>query len=185
MRNHLKNALLVVLALVGAAACSADVGDRGDTLRAIDEQAMTSQLLYLLPDVSPFPMTAVDLDASGEDAATAIPVRVEVFEDLAVAWFAPAGIARVDRQGIVALWRVENRTPIAGELENNAETGVVNPGIAPIFVGDRLSSADMLETQTIPLDGVEQTILDFFDILNTQEEVAALIRLGGYHPGCL
>ena len=184
MRKNLKNGLLVALALVGAAACSADVGDRGDTLRAIDEQAMTSQLLYLLPDVSPFPMNAADLAASGEDTTSAIPIRVEVFDDIAVAWFAPGGAARVNRQGIVALWRVENRTPIAGELENNPETGVVNPGIAPIFVGDQLSS-EAIVTQTIPVDEVQQTILDFFDILNTQEEVGALIRLGLYHPGCL
>ena len=60
--------LVVALALTGLAACSADVGDSTTTLRAVDEDAMIGQLLYMQPDVTPYPMTAAELEASGTDA---------------------------------------------------------------------------------------------------------------------
>jgi len=192
MRKTLIQTLIATLALAGLAACSADVGSRGDTLRAVDEGAMTSQLLYLRTDLSPFPMTAADLAASGQDATLAIPVRVEVFDTMAVAWFAPGGEARVNRDGIMAIWDVAQRTPIAGELDNNAEIGVVEPGDAPIFIGDLdvggLDPSVAIPTEQIgelPTDGVARTILDFYDILSTEQEAAFLARLGALHPGCL
>lgn len=192
MRKTLKNTLVVVLALVGAAACSADVGERSDTLRAIDEQAMTSQLLYMRLDLSPFPMTAADLDASGTDATLAIPVRIEIFDEIAVAWFAPGGAARVNSDGIIAVWTVENRVPIDGEL-NNAEIGVVVPGGAGIFLTNPHLSATTAParpdteqvTTAIPIDERVRTIVDFFDVLNSIDHAAIVAQLGGFHPGCL
>ncbi len=191
MPKTLENALVVMLALSGLTACSADVGERGDTLRAVDEQAMVSQLLYMRLDVSPFPMTAADLEASGEDATLAVPIRVEVFDEIAVAWFAPGGVARVNRSGIIAVWRVENRTPTGGELDNDAEIGLVVPGGVDIFLGDPLTANPSIarpeanQTSDLPREVVVRAIIDFFDILNTQDEARIIATIGGYHPGCL
>lgn len=185
MRKTLGNALVIVLALTGLAACSADVGSGSDTLRAVDEAAMTSQLLYMTPEASPFPMTAAELSATGADPSVAIPVRVEIFDDIAAAWFAPGGVARVNRDGLVAVWRVEQRTPTAGELEGSgAEVGVVEPSDVRIYL-DEPTQWVSEETAEVPHETVRQTILDFFDILIGEEEVATLARLGEYHPGCL
>ncbi len=191
MRKTLNNAL-VVLALVGVAACSADVADRTDTLRAVDEDAITSQLLYMQLDRSPFPMTAADLQASGEDVTEAVPVRIEIFDDIAVAWFAPGGVAQVDRDGLMAAWWVENRTPTAGEVDDNAEFGVVTPGDTPIFVVDSAVTTEASTDPTpdenlyaLPSNLTAETILDFEDLLTNAEEALAMAAIAGYHPGCL
>jgi len=173
-------------------ACSADVGERTDTLRVVDEQAMISQLLYLQFDLSPFPMTAADLEESG-DATLAVPVRVEIFDDIAVAWFAPAGVAQVDRDGLMAVWRVEHRTPTAGEVDNNAEIGVVAPGDTPLFV---IEAANELPTSTngptpdeqlyaLPSNLAGEAILNFENLLTTAEEAIAINQTSLYHPGCI
>lgn len=183
-------ALTLALGLLG---CAGDVGESGSLLRAVDEDAMTSQVLYMAPDVSAIPLTLGQLEEQGVDPAVATPVRVEIFDDIAVAWFAPAGEAVISRSSIIALWTVVNRQPIAGELADGAGISVTEPTDGfevPRLVGDEPVSnetqlRDGIDVQYVTTTPVEQTIIDFMDRVGTPEELWFLGQLGGYHPGCI
>lgn len=191
MRRHGFTVAALVSAL-GLSACMGDVGDAGSSLRAVDEGAMTSQTLYMVPDVSAIPLTALELEQEGIDVSAATPVRVEIFDDVAVAWFAPAGEAIISRSSIVAMWRVVERQPIAGELEGG-EPGVssyTQPVTTVTLVIDSTPTtteeqlADGIDTQ-VTTRPIEQTIIDFLDRVGTPEEMWYVGRLIGYHPGCI
>jgi len=189
MRNNLIHPLVIVAAIGGLYACASDVGERTDTLRVVDQNAITGQLLYMQPQASPYPMTAAQLAESGTDVNEAIPVRIEVFDDLAVAWFAPEGVARVNRDGIIAAWDVVERTPTSGELDN-AEVGVVEPGDQDVFVvvadpsGVHVDNPAQAARVELPANAIDLAILDFQDLF-TLEELRVIQELTGHHPGCL
>lgn len=185
MRIHNRLMLGLVAALL--AACGADVGEAGTRL-VVDEDLMTSEVLYVLPDVSTVPFTARELEVLGIDEAEAIPVRVEIFEDISVAWFAPDGEARIGRDWIVALWRVHHgsATPISGELEGsepptvNATAGSYAGEAAVLDNGGTYDIEMRPELQT----GAESTIIEFWDRLGTPDELQMLEELYAHHPGC-
>ena len=178
------------LGLLGAVGCATDVGERTDTLRAVDESALTTQLLFMQPELSPFPMTAAELDERGTDRAEAVPVAIEVYDTVAVAWFAPDGEPIIGRDTIVALWSVVERAqPAAGTVREDELITVVEPGDVTIFVD--LAESNTLEDEVqhprteLPLDAVGRTIIDFWDRLGSPEELAMLSILQDAHPGCL
>ncbi len=177
---------LITLALAGvlAAACGADVGEHGTRL-VIDEAQVTSDVLYMLPDVSQVPFTAIELEEQGIDASEAIPVRVEVFDSMAVAWFAPDGEARIGGDWIIALWSVE-RVPVSGETA--ADTPEVRQP------GEAFEAADVnvdtrpdydIQVEQVPNHAGAVAIVDFLDRLGTPAELDLVEELIAFHPGCL
>lgn len=177
--------MLVALAGALMAACSADVADSGGYLRAVDEDAMTSQTLYMVPEASVYPMTAAALEAEGLAETDAIPVRVEILDDVAVAWFAPAGEAVISVDSIVALWRVVDRQPIAGEVTPGERPEVIEAlPYVEAEVTLTLDADETHEVQTVDPGGAAATIVDFYDRLGTPEEWWMLNVLRNHHPGC-
>lgn len=194
MRMTKTTVLLSVLgAMFATLGCAGDIGDQGALLRGVDEGAMTSQVLYMVPELSAIPLTASELEAEGIDASTATPVRIEVFDEVAVAWFAPEGVPVIDRNSIVAIWSVVQRQTIAGELEPGTEISVntpqETPSVAQIQPGATPSSTPYITNARVDLDlapyaQVGQTIIDFFDRIGTPEDIEYFAIIAGYHPGC-
>ena len=185
MRTRTILSTLGVLALL--AGCSADVADTGAPLRQVDVDAMTSQTLYVVSD-SALPLTAADLVERGVAQEEAIPVRVEILDTTAVAWYAPAGEPVVSRDTIIALWQVVGRTEIANPTAGTDD----QPTREPSYVVDLVSDLDY--QPDFPGDDFEQVdtttsaeaaILDFIDRLGSPEEIPMIAELGTYHPGCL
>lgn len=191
MRTRTMLSVLGVVAMLSA--CSGDVSDTGATLRQVDVEAMTSQTLYMALDLSEIPMTAAQLEAHGIAQDDAIPVRVEVFEHIAVAWFAPDGEAIIGRDTIMALWEVVSITavtPIADRTASN-ESYVVNEpdegtvdAVIDVGLANELPAGDREITELQP-SPAHQALLDFADRLGTPDELPMLEELVTYHPGCL
>jgi len=188
-------------------ACGADVGEATSRL-AVNEDLMTNEVLYVLPDVSQVPFTARELETLGFAPAEAIPVRVEIFEDIAVAWFAPDGEARIGRDWIVALWRVQRASAqelARGELPSGAAAvsddtfSDAPPAVnAPAYHDDAatLGPGATYEIEARPelrggaevggaeVGGAEVTLIEFWDRLGTPDELTMLEELYQHHPGC-
>ncbi len=178
--------ILVALAALLASACSADVTSSEGLLAEVDEATVTDQLLYM-HDMSPVPMTVNDLEALGVDPANAIPVRVEIFDTIAVAWFAPEGEAIIDRDYIVALWEVVDRgTPLRDETFSPEQpTPVINPG--EIVVGQYNVQAELgldLEVGQIDQGAAGVAIINWHNKAGTQEELRMMRLLQTHHTGC-
>ena len=130
-----------------------------------------------------------ELAAQGIEVDATIPIRVELIENYAVAWFAPDGEPIISRDTIVAIWTVVQR-PQAGRLEGGSDAPIAEPDDNTI---DTVINTDayvtLPEGRTIVTEfgvtGAEQTILDFLDRLGTPHEIPALAQLETYHPGCL
>ena len=186
MRTMVRNLILTALAGALMVACGADVGESGTRL-VVDEARVTTDTLYMLPDVSQVPFTLAELDAQGIDAAEAIPVRVEVFETVAVAWFAPDGVARIGGDWIIALWSVE-RVPVSDETARGDAPEVRQPG-GTFYEGADINF-DARPSYDIQLSGVPDhagavAIIDFLDRLGTAAELSLVEELITHHPGCL
>lgn len=184
MRTMIRNTML---ALAGAlvVACGADVGEHGTRL-VIDEAQVTSELLYMMPDVSQVPFTARELTAQGIDPAEAIPVRVEVYDNTAVAWFAPDGVARIGRDWIIALWQAE-RVPVSDETWTGDAPETNRPGNG-YYEGSDIN-VEARPSYDIQLNGVPESagaiaIIDFLDRLGTPAELELYEELIQRHPGC-
>lgn len=177
---------LIILAVAGALmlACGADVAEHGTRL-VIDEAQVTSEVLYMLPDVSQVPFTALELEEQGVDRSQAIPVRVEVYENTAVAWFAPDGEPRIGADWIIALWTVE-RVPVSDETYSEGSTETRASGsyyMAPDAIDTRLGYD--IELVSAGPTAAEVAIIAFLDVLGTPDELAAIEELVTHHPGCL
>lgn len=181
------NSLLVALALL-VGACSADTGTTStpSLLAEVNETRLTSELLYM-HDMSPVPLTENDLQAHGIDRMDAIPVRVEVFDEIAVAWFAPDGEAIVSTDNIVALWDViERGTPVENEtyIPHQPET-VIIPG--EIVVGNHNVEEEFGINVDIGVDvttAPEVALMDWYNLVGTQDELRALRLMELHHEGC-
>lgn len=186
MRTRTTSLLSLFAAFGLLLGCSADIADGSAALHEVDVQALTSQTLYLVPD-SLVPLTAEE--AAGYDEA--LPVRVELLEDTAVAWYAPAGEAIISRETILALWTIEQRTEISDAVAAGEEPAVASATEEPDSAAPYLElpgSADPIESELIlvnPQSAAETAILDFFDRLGSPEEIPMLREIGGAHPGCI
>ncbi len=184
---RLYSRLIVATMAALLAACGADVGEAGTRL-SVDSELVTGEVLYVLPDVSEVPFTARELEQLGIHEAEAIPVRVEILEDIAVAWFAPDGEARIGRDWIVALWRV-HRAPLQGELAGASAPPVNQPGLvqddaAIGGLGDGFEPRDIELLHPDLVGAPESVIIEFWDRLGTPEELSMLEELYAHHPGC-
>lgn len=177
--------VFLALASVLMVACGADVGEHGTRL-VVDESRVTSELLYMLPDISEVPFTAGELQDQGIDANEAIPVRVEVFETTAVAWFAPDGEARIGSDWIIALWSVE-RVPVSNETARGEIGTVRDPGRV---VDTSDVTVDVRPNYDVQLTDLPEhagaiAIIDFLDRLGTPAELEFFEEIITHHPGCL
>lgn len=180
--------LAAAAALPLMVACASDVDPTTSTLRIVDEDAVTSQLLYMAPELSPYPMTEATLQREGIDVVDAIPVRIEVFDEVAVAWYAPGGEAIINMDNVIALWSVVDRQQTAGELDrtNPAEVGGVDAIVQTDATGVE-TELPMLDVGFDAQDAVDvraSAIIDFFDRVGTAEEAFMARRLREDHPGC-
>ena len=108
-----------------------------------------------------------------------------VYNDVAVAWRAPNGVAQLGRANIVALWEVVDPQPIDNEVAPGTIWTVTNPGT--------INVANGVSTQNIPtqvpgsanVTGTFETVLvDFMNRLGDADELLMLQRLNAAHPGC-
>lgn len=173
----------VVLAL-GAVGCGSNgAGSAGEYLVSGLENRTD---LYVAPGLETRPMTLAQLGE--ENAAIAIAVDVEVYDEVAIAFERDAaGNAIYSRDAIVGLWRVldrnvtgvENVETIDGELENPTEGPVYVPG-GTITVG-----RDGLPGPGLDQPGVFDNI-DFGILLDTSifDDARAWTDILTAHPGC-
>ena len=144
--------------------------------------------LFYLRGVSDLPLTAAQVADLGNVGVDAVPVKVEIYDDVAVAFFAPNGVAQANRAGIVALWAVVDPHPIDGT------SGALRPG--DVWT---VNTPDVAGTATLPIQSTPTTItetvnttnyvgvrlVDFFNRLGDADELLLLQRLNAAHPGCL
>jgi hypothetical protein len=184
MRTTMIGIGALALSLVG---CAADIGENGSTLRRVNERAMTSQVLYLAAGIA-VPLTAEQMEAEGHDFASAVPVRVEIFENTAVAWYAPEGEAVLGVENIRALWQVE-RQEISDEIVPDGEgegEGETTPDTTNTLRQDipGLGTDLQIDRETL-WNPVGTVIIDFVDEYGSSEEAWMLEEIGSSHPGCL
>lgn len=178
---------IALIALGLTAGCASEIDTSSSSLVAVDVDTMTAQTLYSMPEVSALPLTYEVLTERGLDISAADPVRVEVFENIAVAWLAPNGQVTIGRDSIVALWRV---VPVADETFGDgaeAETRAPDESTVELvgsldYVTEMPRAGDELE---IDRSAAEEAILDFADRLGSPQELPMLEELATYHPGCI
>ncbi|MBZ0121221.1 MAG: hypothetical protein K8H88_29770 [Sandaracinaceae bacterium] len=182
--------LLLALTLLGASlsACGNDVGDSSGLLRRVDADGIQSQQLYFVRDVSAAPLTADQLATLDADlAATAVPIRVELIENIAVAWFAPGGEAVIGRDTLVAAWDVVDLSDAevqSGELRPG-QIGGISPNTPAGNVDLDEVTVDYSVGQTGDLEIPAATIIiDFFDRLGSAEDLRIIQMINRAHPGC-
>ncbi|MGE0786961.1 MAG: hypothetical protein AB7S26_14910 [Sandaracinaceae bacterium] len=172
------------MAALLATACSADVTGSGtELIAAVDEDAVTTQLLYM-HDIAALPLTESDLVDLGIDVADATPVRVEVYDGVAAAFFAPDGVALYGRDNIVALWDVLDRQTIADETHNPGSTPVVNPNIGTVGQYNLQDEIGIRPDVVATPDTTGATIINWYNRVGGAEELRLLQRLERGHPGC-
>lgn len=182
------------LAIGLLAGCASDVGEHGSTLRRVNEREMTSQVLYLVQGLA-VPLTAEEMQEQGEDVALATPVRVEIFDNVAVAWYAPEGEALIGRDNIRALWTVVDRQYISNELapepsvpvEPSTEPGTTyrTPNVETSIPGVDADLGITYVDVSLYANPVGVAIIDFVDEMGGAEEAWMMEEVAAGHPGCI
>lgn len=180
------------LALLGCSSAG-EPGRTGADLAFVAEGTIEGRAdLFIDPSVSWRPMT---LEQLGIDESRAIPVEVDVYGGVAVAWIRRDETTESlrTRADIVALYRVLDRvehvTPIAGdELDREGEED------GPLYVpGDdetsslpRLEREDVLQTPGVEHVPFDYVLIDWTDLSRIPEAHEAELwrELQENHPGC-
>ena len=178
-RSMILGALGAVAMLMG---CAADADPTSETLLEVDVERVTGEVLYYAPEISEVPFAATELAEWNLTTADAIPIRIEVFETTAVAWYAPEGEAIIGRDTIMALWSVTHVTPIDGRVEGGSDGNSTDTGVAVVFTGNGDLGRDFV---IVGPTNVEKTLIDFADRVGSFDEAQAIEELGAYHPGCI
>lgn len=130
-------------ALLALAGCVSE-GTSSSEVALVPEGALARTDLVLDETVAAHPLLASDTRAQG---IRAIPIVVEVFGEVAVAWerYEGAPVVRT-RQDMVALWRVVDRVP-ASQVTEPEQPTVVGLGVdvGVVDVGNDLELGDYLE----------------------------------------
>ena len=126
-------------ALLALAGCVSE-GTSSSEVALVPEGALARTDLVLDETVAAHPLLASDTRAQG---IRAIPIEVEVFGEVAVAWerYEGAPVVRT-RQDMVALWRVVDRVP-ASQVTEPEQPAVVDLGV--VETGNELEVGDFLE----------------------------------------
>jgi hypothetical protein len=132
-----KTSFGIVGALLALSGCVSDTTGSGE-LGLVPESAFARTDLVLDETVAAHPLLASDARAQG---LTAIPIEIEVFGEVAVAWerLAAAPTLRT-REDLVALWRVVDRVP-ASSVTEPERPDIVDLGVdldTDLDVGDYL-----------------------------------------------
>lgn len=163
------------------------LGGAGVDLAWVDEATIEGRSdLYIDPSISWRPMTLAQL---GGDGISAIPVDVEVFGGVAVAWIRREGVQEAPRTraDIVALFRVvEHATPASDETYREGDGPVYVPPTrfaGTIEAGDDAASRVDLD---LPVAG-RYALVEFFDRSRfpPQQDIELWRELNENHPGCL
>jgi hypothetical protein len=176
------------LAALGAG-CGTSDGVVTADLEYVDSSIVSRHDLFLDPTVDSRPMTIAQL---GGERASAIPVDVEIFGNVAVAW--RRGVAELPRNAdnLISLWRVHDvvdGTSIvnAETIERELETGpdyVPGETDLPRVDGVNIEApGDRIATQE---DGV-YVLIDWIDRagIPAEEDLELARELAERHPGCL
>jgi len=126
-------------ALLALAGCVSE-GTSSSEVALVPEGALARTDLVLDETVAAHPLLASDARAQG---IRAIPIEVEVFGEVAVAWerYDGAPVVRT-REDMVALWRVVDRVP-ASQVTEPEQPTIVDVGV--VDVGNELERGDYLE----------------------------------------
>jgi hypothetical protein len=126
-------------ALLALAGCVSE-GTSSSEVALVPEGALARTDLVLDETVAAHPLLASDARAQG---IRAIPIEVEVFGEVAVAWerYDGAPVVRT-REDMVALWRVVDRVP-ASQVTEPEQPTIVDVGV--VDVGNELELGDYLE----------------------------------------
>lgn len=126
-------------ALLALAGCVSE-GTSSSEVALVPEGALARTDLVLDETVAAHPLLASDARAQG---IRAIPIEVEVFGEVAVAWerYDGAPVVRT-RKDMVALWRVVDRVP-ASQVTEPEQPTIVDVGV--VDVGNELELGDYLE----------------------------------------
>jgi hypothetical protein len=126
-------------ALLALAGCASE-GTSSSEVALVPEGALARTDLVLDETVAAHPLLASDARAQG---IRAIPIEVEVFGEVAVAWerYEGAPVIRT-REDMVALWRVVDRVP-ASQVTEPEQPTIVDVG--GVDVGNDLELGDYLE----------------------------------------
>lgn len=119
MKRTYREISAVFGALLALAGCVSE-GTSSSEVALVPEGALARTDLVLDPSIAAHPMLASDVRAQG---LRAIPIEVEVFGEVAVAWerYDGAPVLRT-RQDMVALWRVVDRVPASQVTEPERPT---------------------------------------------------------------
>lgn len=176
------------LALLGCGT-GGEPGSAGADLAYVEESTLESRTdLFIDPAASWRPVTADQL-AGG--ATTAIPVEIDIYGGVAVAWLRGEGSDPAARRAedIVALYRVHDRlegvTPVSDELDRE------NPGVVYVPGDDSgLAQIDLDLGAEAPLgnvgDLIDYVLIDWTDLSRIVEgrEAELWRELRENHPGC-
>lgn len=175
------------LALLGCG--TADPGSSGADLAYVDESSLESRGdLYIDPSISWRPGT---LEQLGTDATRAIPVEVEIFDGVAVAWMRHDGVLLDSRTraDIVSLYRVyERATVISDEIVRDEGAPVVyTPGTGVVGSLDSRYEGSQAGAEPNLYVELELVLIDWFDRsrIPGQDDVELWRELEDSHPGCL
>jgi hypothetical protein len=126
-------------ALLALAGCASE-GTSSSEVALVPEGALARTDLVLDETVAAHPLLASDARAQG---IRAIPIEVEVFGEVAVAWerYEGAPVIRT-REDMVALWRVVDRVP-ASQVTEPEQPTIVDVGV--VDVGNDLELGDYFE----------------------------------------
>lgn len=179
------------IAALGAG-CGTSDGVVAADLEYVDSSIVSRQDLFLDPTIDSRPMTLVQL---GGERASAIPVDVEVFGNVAVAWRRSLeGQVALPRNAdtLVSLWRVHdvvdgtsiaNAETIDAELENGPDYVPGDTSLPRVDGVNIERPGDRIATEE---DGV-YILIDWIDRVGipAEEDLELARELAERHPGCL
>jgi len=171
------------LLLVGCAT-QVDVGEAEAGLVLVRKADYAGHVRYIDDSVSVRPMTAEELG----DTRSATPVEVRFYDDVAIAWYAPNGVAETgDPRNVIRVWHIEDHVAIDSDDvapgDDTHETTA--PGAPPSF-RDQTPGFSVGDTAgvdaKIPLDFGKYLPFARLDWLLAIEEWQNGVP--GFHPGC-
>ncbi|GAB4211542.1 MAG: hypothetical protein OHK0013_33370 [Sandaracinaceae bacterium] len=182
---------LGIAAIGGLTGCGSSDGVVTADLEYVDSSIVSRHDLFLDPTLDNRPMTIAQL---GGERASAIPVDIEIFGRVAVAWRRSELGVELPRNAdnLVSLWRVHDvadgsglvgATPIAGELERGPD---YQPGDSDL---PRVDGVDIERPGDRVATGEEglYILIDWIDraSIPSEEDLELARELAERHPGCL